>query len=246
MPAQLMYPGQCHPQFQQFGPQGPYYPLQYQPQFAPYGQPYQQPNSSQWMPTNQNNPQGLNSNQQSGTYPSTSVNAVIQPRSEVQQAPMDCIYSVQKVKRVPQSMVVTTKTNAVQDLMPHSNYIALNSCPKDQFIEDQQKCPELAPGIQLLTSKETSPKLPENHDQSWIYDRCDMTNGVLAFRARDGIKWVAPKSWRKILLELAHQSDGRHYAPKHMMNRLKKYTWRDVALDVDNYADNCGKCRAQA
>ena len=143
-------------------------------------------------------------------------------------------------------MVVTTKANAVQDPMPHSNHIALNSCPKDQFIEDQQECPELAPGIQLLTSKETSTKRPENHDQSWIYDRCDMNNGVLAFRARDGIKWVAPKSWRNTLLELAHQSDGRHYAPKHMMNRLKKYTWRDVALDVDNYADNCGKCQAQA
>ena len=81
-------------------------------------------------------------------------------------------------------------------------------------MEDQQKCPELASGIQLLACKGTGLKRPANHDQSWIYDRCDMTNGVLTFRARDGIRWVAPKSWREILLELAHQSDGRHYAPK--------------------------------
>ena len=217
-------------------------------QFVPPGQVYQQPTSSQRNFSNVTGPQGSYANQPNGTYPSTSANAVVLPRSqhEVQQVPMTNLYSVQNVRPMPQAMAVTSRTNAVQDSIPYSNNIALNSCPKEIFMEDQNKCPELAPGIQLLACKGTGLKRPVNHDQSWICDRCDMTNGVLTFRARDGIRWVAPKSWRKILLELAHQSEGRHYAPKHMMNRLKKYAWRDMALDVDNYADECENCRAQA
>ena len=61
--------------------------------------------------------------------------------------------------------------------------------------------------------------------------------------SNDGFKLIAPKSRRKQLLELAHQSDGRHYAPRHMMNRLKKYTWRGMAMNADKHVTDCEKCQ---
>ena len=199
------------------------------PQFlqsVPQGQVHQQPTSSQ---------QNFS-------------NAVVLPRSQpgVQPAPMTNLFSVQNVKPAPQAMTITAAAIAKRNPVSHFDNITLRNYPKEQLIKDQSQCPELAPAIKHITEQATATVRPIDPVKGWVYARCGMAEGALTFSAVDGLKLVVPAASRQHLLELAHQSDGRHYAPKHMMNRLKKYRWKEMALDVDNYADNCEHCQAQA
>ena len=85
--------------------------------------------------------------------------------------------------------------------------ITIQNCPKEQLIIEQRQCPTLAPGIKLIMDKTTHSKNINDPDQNWIYGMCAMVEDVLVFKSNDRFKLIAPKSRRKQLLELAHQSD---------------------------------------
>ena len=126
--------------------------------------------------------------------------------------------------------------------------ITLQDYPRELLINDQRKCPELAPAIKAITKKKkpVCKNERDKHSTMWNCSNGTMLEDTLVKYATDGYyRKIVPKCSRGHLLRLAHDVRGHHYNAKQMMHRLENYTWKGMPLAVDKFITNCECCRIE-